>query len=69
MATKSKQLILQFDGKDVDLTAIEANVKKDWKDAGNKVADITSLDMYVKPQEGKVYYVVNGNVEGKIDLF
>ena len=69
MAAKIKQqTILQFDGNDYDLVAVEANVKKDWKDAGNKLSDIESLDIYVKPQEGKAYYVVNKTVEGKIDL-
>ena len=70
MAAKTKQqLILQFNGQDTDLTAIEANVKQIWKDAGKKVTDIASLDIYVKPQEGKAYYVVNKDVEGAIDLF
>ena len=70
MATKIKQqLILQFDGQEADLSAIEAIVKKDWKDAGKKLSDIESLDIYVKPQEGKAYYVVNKEVEGKVDLF
>lgn len=70
MAAKTKQqLILQFNGQDTDLTAIEANVKQIWKDAGKKVTDIASLDIYVKPEEGKAYYVINKDVEGAIDLF
>ena len=31
--------------------------------------DITSLDIYVKAEEGKAYYVVNGDVTGDVDLF
>lgn len=69
MAVKSKQFVLQFDGREADLAALEAIVKKDWKDAGKKMADMESLDIYVKPQEGKAYYVVNHDVEGVIDLF
>lgn len=70
MAAKTKQqLILQFDGQDADLNAIEANVKQIWKDAGKKVTDIATLDIYVKPQEGKAYYVINKDVEGAVDLF
>ena len=69
MAKIKQQTILQFDGQDVELSAVEANVKQAWKDAGNKVSDIVSLDIYVKPQEGKAYYVVNGEVEGKVELF
>ena len=70
MPSKIKQqFILQFDGQEADLSAIEANIKQAWKDAGNKVSDIAALDIYVKPQEGKAYYVVNNEIEGKVDLF
>ena len=70
MAAKMKQqLILQFDGQEADLSTLEAQVKQIWKDAGKKLTDIASLDIYVKPQEGKAYYVINKDVEGTIDLF
>ena len=69
MAKMKQQLFLQFNEQEVELSAVEANVKKDWKDAGHKLTEIESLDIYVKPQEGKAYYVVNKEVEGKIDLF
>ena len=32
-------------------------------------ADVTSLDIYVKAEEGKAYYVVNGEAAGAVDLF
>ena len=70
MAAKTKQqLILQYDGQEMDLSAVEANVKQIWKDAGKKMTDLASLNIYVKPQEGKAYYVINGEVEGAVDLF
>ena len=31
--------------------------------------EITSLDIYVKAEEGKAYYVINGDVNGAVDLF
>ena len=30
---------------------------------------VTSLDIYVKAEEGKAYYVVNGEAAGAVDLF
>ena len=63
------KMYLQFNEQEVELSNVEANVKKDWKEAGKKMADIEVLDIYVKPQEGKAYYVVNKSVEGKVDLF
>ena len=33
------------------------------------IKDVTSLDIYVKAEEGKAYYVVNGEAAGAVDLF
>ena len=69
MATRIKeQMILQYNGRDVALDAIGANIKKQWKDAGRKVSNLAELDIYVKPEEGKAYYVINKTEEGCIDL-
>jgi len=69
MAAKIKeQMILQFDGRDMQIDALSAQIKAAWKEAGNKLADIQTLDIYVKPQEGKAYYVINKAIEGVIDL-
>ena len=46
-----------------------------YKDVVEKVKaavaaeDVTSLDIYVKAEEGKAYYVVNGEAAGAVDLF
>ena len=69
MAVKIKeQMILQYDGRDMQIDALSAQIKAAWKEAGNKLADIQTLDIYVKPQEGKAYYVINKSIEGVIDL-
>lgn len=33
------------------------------------IQDVKSLDIYVKAEEGKAYYVVNGEAAGAVDLF
>lgn len=70
MAAKKQQtsMILQFGGNDYDLSAVEANIKKAWKDAGRKLTEMETLDIYVKPEEAAAYYVVNKDVEGKVEL-
>ena len=68
MALKEKQVVVQFAGNDYDISNLEAIVKKDWKEAGRKVNELETLSVYVKPEEGKAYYVVNKEFEGKIDL-
>ena len=65
MAKMKQQMFLQFNEQEVELSAVEANVKKDWKDAGRKLTEIESLDIYVKPQEGKAYYVVNWKLRAR----
>ncbi len=70
MATKIKQqMFLQFNEQEADLSNVEAIVKKDWKDAGRKLSEIECLDIYLKPQEGRAYYVVNKEVEGVVYIF
>ena len=68
MAKINQQMILQFNGREFDLGAVEANVKKNWKESGKKLSEIVDLDIYVKPEEATDYYVVNKETEGKIDL-
>ena len=68
MAKINQQMTLQFNGREFDLGAVEANVKKNWKDNGKKLSEIVDLDIYVKPEEATVYYVVNKEIEGKVAL-
>ena len=68
MAKIQMKTVLQYNGEEFDLGAVEGNVKKDWKDQGNKLTAIETLEIYVKPDEAKVYYVVNGETTGSIAL-
>ena len=69
MAKIKEQILLQYQGQEADVTAVAAKVKQAWKDAGNKVSDIVSVNAYVKPEEGMIYYVINDTQEGKVALF
>ena len=68
MAKINQQMTLQFNGRDFDLGAVEANVKKNWKESGRKLSEIADLDIYVKPEEAAAYYVVNKEFEDKVEL-
>ena len=48
--------------------ALVAKVKEIWVNAGSKIKDIDTLNLYVKPEEDSVYYVVNETFSGKISL-
>ena len=56
---------VQFMGKELVAKEVVAAVKKSWMDAnGKKEEDIKDVKVYIKPEEGKAYYVVNGESEG-----
>ena len=57
-------VLLQFAYKEVSFDDIVANVKEAWTSQFmGKLSDIKTLDIYVKPEEHKAYFVVNGDAE------
>lgn len=65
MATKTS-LFVEYHGKQVEDKAIIATVKKSWTDAGHKVGEIKTMELYIKPEEASVYYVINETETGKV---
>ena len=60
---------LQFAGKEYKAEDFEKMAKDVWQyDLGKKAAELKSVDLYVKPEENKVYYVMNGDVAGDFDI-
>ena len=53
-------VVVQFAGKEVTEKELIAAVKKAYTKKGNKVVDIKTIEIYVKPEENAAYYVVNG---------
>ena len=51
---------VEYQGKQTLEKDVVAAAKKVWTGAGNKVKDIKTLDIYVKPEEGAAYFVING---------
>lgn len=67
MAMKAN-LYVEFQGKKVETKEVLAAAKKVWVEAGNKVKDLETVDLYIKPEENAVYYVFNDKESGKIEL-
>lgn len=61
-------LIVEYCGKQVEDKAIIAAVKKAWTKAGHKVGEIKSMELYVKPEDAAVYYVINKTETGKVEF-
>lgn len=66
MAAKT-DLIIQFAGGEVSETEVITNIKKAWVEEGHKIGEIKSLCLYVKPEELKVYYVINDKIKGAVN--
>jgi len=61
-------LTVQSAGVEVTEASVKEAVKAAWVAEGHKVKEIDTLDIYVKPEEKKAYYVVNGSVNGAVEL-
>lgn len=59
---------VQYMGRQVEEKDMIAAVKKSWTKAyGKKVGDIKDIALYIKPEDGAVYYVVNGTDTGSVE--
>lgn len=62
-------LSVQFDGKDYSTDDLVKIAKDVWKyDLKKKVSELTSIEIYVKPEESKAYYVMNDEIAGSFDI-
>lgn len=65
---KTAKVVVQFKGKEYDTEEIVNMCKAAYK-ADNSRKQVRSLEVYIKPEEDKAYYVVNGKGDGlSIDL-
>ena len=69
-AAKAETVItLEFGDYTAVMSTVEEKVKAQIVAEGVKASSIKSLNIYVKPFENAAYYVVNGDVTGRVDLF
>lgn len=61
-------LFVEYCGNQVADKEIIASVKQAWVEAGHKIGDIKTLELYVKPEESATYYVINGTETGKVEF-
>ncbi len=58
--------VVEYYGKQVEEKDMIASVKKAWTRSGKKVGDIKTMELYIKPEEAAVYYVINGTDTGAV---
>ena len=57
---------VEYFGKQVEEKDMIARVKKAWTSSGKKIGDIKTMELYIKPEESAVYYVINGTETGAV---
>lgn len=67
--TKKVELAyVQYAGKEWDMAEVVKKAKEDYLAQGNKAASMKKFCVYVKPEEGLAYYVVNDTETGSVEL-
>ena len=62
-------IILQYAGMNVTYDDLIKNAQNKYQfDMGGDVSGIKSIDLYIKPDDGKVYFVINKKIEGDYNL-
>lgn len=59
---------IEYQGKKVCDKELLEKVKEIWKEKGEKVKDIKSIDIYFKPDEDMCYYVINEKENGSFSV-
>lgn len=62
------EICLQYRSRETDTEQMIQRVREDYESRINS-AEITSIQLYIKPEEWTIYYVVNDGIVGKIPLF
>ncbi len=65
----SEKVCVQFSGKSYTTEELVKIAKDVWKyDLKKKVSDFRSVELFVKPEESTVYYVINGEISGSFAI-
>ncbi len=67
-STAQKNIFVQYENKDRRTEDLLQEIRQDVLNKGFNEADFSKVDVYIKPQENKVFYVVNGEINGSIDF-
>jgi hypothetical protein len=63
------EVYIQFAGQETLVKEVTQKAKDLFVSEGHKEEDIKSLKLYLKPEEGAAYYVINEENAGKVELF
>ena len=65
-ASAKKNIVIQYQGRERSEKNLLDLIYQDMVNKGIKEDEIENVDIYVKPEEQAVFYVVNKKIEGQI---
>lgn len=67
-ARARKNIVIQYQGRERTEQHLLDMIRQDALDQGVLEDDIQEVDVYIKPEEHSVFYVINKETEGKIEF-
>lgn len=67
-ARAKKNIVIQYQGRERTQQHLLDMIRQDVIAQGVSEDDILEVDVYIKPEEHSVFYVVNKETEGKIEF-
>lgn len=64
----TEKILIQYDGGEWDVAVLKETAIAAYVEAGHQRGRISKLSVYLKPDERKVYYVVNDKISGSADF-
>ena len=65
-ASAKKNIVIQFQGRERNEASLLNLIRDDINSKGISDSEIEQVDIYIKPEEQTVFYVVNKQIEGNI---
>jgi len=63
-----EEIVIQYGNAEWNLAALKEKAIVDYVAKGHRRGRIAKLTLYVKPEERKVYYVMNDKTTGSVDF-
>jgi len=67
-APMKEEILIQYDGGQWNVAELKEKAIVDYVQKGHQRGRIRKLAVYIKPQERRVYYVVNEQISGFVDF-
>ena len=67
-AERVENIFLQAGGREWNIAQLRDQAVAAYAAEGHRVSGIKRLELYVKPEDGKAYFVINEKFEGSVNL-